>query len=249
MFDETDDLKIAQRRKLDYHIAAARAAGTERVLDIGCGWGALLRRLVEHAAVKHATGLTLSPSQAAWIRRIPRPAIEVREEGWRDHRPYRPYDAIISIGAFEHFVRPGLDEARKLEAYREFFAFCDQALVSRGRLSLQTIACAAPLDSTLGANFAFISKRIFPESDLPLISEPIRAAEGKFELRALRNDSDDYCRTLGLWERNLMARRHEAVALVGQEKVAEFRKYLRYATAGFKKRAICLLRMSFVKWA
>ncbi|HXW23234.1 MAG TPA: class I SAM-dependent methyltransferase [Xanthobacteraceae bacterium] len=247
MFDAADDLESAQLHKLDYHIEAARAAGTARVLDIGCGWGALLLRLVEHAGVKRAVGLTLSRSQAAWIRRVPHAGIEVREEDWRDHRPSRPYDAIISIGAFEHFVHPGLDEARKLQAYREFFAFCEHALVSRGWLSLQTIAWAAPREFIVGIDSKFISERIFRESDLPLISECIRAAEGKFELRLLRNDGDHYYRTLRLWERNLSARRDDAVALVGEDKVAEFRKYLREAAAGFKIGATCLLRLSFVK--
>jgi cyclopropane-fatty-acyl-phospholipid synthase len=250
MFDGTDDLATAQRRKLDFHIEAAGAAGAGRVLDIGCGWGALLQRLVEHAGVETAIGLTLSPSQAAWIRRASRPEIEVREEHWRDHKPIRPYDAIISIGAFEHFVHSGLDEVQKLQAYREFFAFCDQALVSRGRLSLQTIACPVPLRITdpFGAYaLPFISEKIFRESDLPLIWEPIRAAEGKFELRELRNDGEHYYRTLRLWEQSLMARRAEAVALVGEATVAEFRRYLRLSAAGFKAGVVCLLRMSFVK--
>jgi cyclopropane-fatty-acyl-phospholipid synthase len=249
MFDTTDDLETAQRRKLDYHIEAADAAGAARVLDIGCGWGALLQRLVEHAGVQSAVGLTLSPSQAAWIRRASRAGIEVREEDWRDHRPIRPYDAIISIGAFEHFVHRGLDEAAKLQAYREFFAFCDQALVSGGRLSLQTIAFPLPFRSNgpLGQDASFIAERIFRESDLPLIWEPIRAAEGKFELCALRNDGDHYYRTLRHWEQRLMARRGEAVALVGEATVAEFRRYLRTSAAAFKTGAVCLLRMSFVK--
>src|SRR6516162_6407429 len=64
LFEGDDDLASAQRRKLDHHIASASAYGANRVLDIGCGWGALLRRLVEHAGVRTAVGLTLSRSQA-----------------------------------------------------------------------------------------------------------------------------------------------------------------------------------------
>ena len=243
LFDGDDDLAAAQVRKLDHHIAAAGAAGAGRVLDVGCGWGAMLRRLTRHARVKHAVGLTLSASQAAWARGSAGPEIEVREESWRDHRPEAPYDAIISIGAFEHFARPGLSPDEKLAAYREFFGFCRDALKTGGRMSLQTIAYSAS-GITLPP---FIAERIFRESELPLIHEPIAAADPDFELVALRNDRDHYARTLVAWERALVARRDEAVALVGEEAVAEFVRYLRVCAMAFKLDMICLLRMSFVK--
>ncbi len=70
-FDGAQNLADAQLRKLDYHIEAAAAAGAARVLDIGCGWGGLLERLVAQAGVKAAVRLTLSPSQAAWAWRWP----------------------------------------------------------------------------------------------------------------------------------------------------------------------------------
>jgi cyclopropane-fatty-acyl-phospholipid synthase len=249
LFDGTTDLAEAQRRKLDHHIEAAGAAGAARVLDIGCGWGGLLRRLVGHAGVRNAVGLTLSPSQASWVRSKALPGIEVRQESWRDHKPAKPYDAIISIGAFEHFVHPGIDPAAKLEAYREFFAWCEKALVSGGRLSLQTIAFTAPPDKTIRERMGFIEDSIFPESELPLIWEPIAAAEGRFELIQLRNDGDHYYRTLRQWERNLAARHAEAAALVGEADVENVHRYLRVSAAAFKYRLIGLLRMSFVKTA
>ena len=247
MFDESQDLASAQMRKLDYHIEAAAAAGARRVLDIGCGWGGLLERLVVHAGVKNAVGLTLSSSQANWVRRTARPGIEVREEHWRDHKPDKPYDAIISIGAFEHFVHPGMDSAKKLDGYREFFMWCDGALASRGRLSLQTIAYTAPPSDVDRNRMAFIGDKIFPESELPLIWEPIAAAEGRFELVTLRNDREHYYQTLRHWERNLVARHNEAVAQVGEATVADFRRYLRVSAWGFKLGVVCLLRMCFVK--
>lgn len=243
LFEGDDDLDAAQLRKLDHHIAAAGAAGAERVLDVGCGWGAMLRRLVAHAGAKHAVGLTLSGSQAAWGRLNAGSGIEIREESWRDHRPDAPYDAIISVGAFEHFARPGMTREAKLAAYREFFSFCSNALRKGGRLSLQTIAYSAS-GITLPS---FIADRIFRESELPLVHEPVEAADGAFALVALRNDREHYARTLVAWERNLVARRDEAAALVGEEAVTEFVRYLRVCAMAFKLDTICLLRMSFVK--
>jgi cyclopropane-fatty-acyl-phospholipid synthase len=243
LFEGDDDLATAQIRKLDHHIAAAGAAQASNVLDVGCGWGALMHRLVTHWGIKRAVGLTLSPSQAAWIRQKPAPGVEVRVENWRDHKAEKPYDAIISIGAFEHFCHTGMSPGDKLEAYREFFAFCHRALVDGGRLSIQTIAYVKPVQYLP----PLIPEKIFPESELPLIWEPIAAAEEKFELLALRNDADHYYRTLRQWERNLANCRDEAVNMVGEEAVRDFQQYLRISAFAFKRNHICLLRMSFAK--
>jgi len=243
LFEEGDDLARAQIRKLDHHIEAAGAPGAERVLEIGCGWGALMRRLVTHWNVKHVVGLTLSPAQARWINEHPTPGVEVRVEDWRDHKTERPYDSVISVAAFEAFVHRGMEPAAKMAAYREFFDCCHRMLIDEGRLSIQTIAYVKP--STYVP--ALITDKIFPESELPLIWEPIAAAEGMFELLALRNDSDHYYRTLRIWDDNLAACHDQAAALVGEPTVKDFRQYLRISASGFKRGHICLLRMSFRK--
>lgn len=241
LFEDGDDLVTAQRRKLDHHIEAAGAANAAQVLDIGCGWGAMLRRLVDHAGVAHAVGLTLSPSQAAWIRDGKNPKIEVLEQDWRDHKPERRYDAIISVGAFEHFVQKGLDPAAKLKSYREFFAYCDSVLAINGKVSLQTIAYSER------TKVQPLLDKTFPESDLPLEWEPIAAAEGTFSLIAARNDADHYYRTLVLWEQNLLANYDKAVELVGKSNTDEFRRYLRMSAGGFRAGMVSLMRYSFRK--
>jgi cyclopropane-fatty-acyl-phospholipid synthase len=243
LFEGDDDLAAAQLRKLDHHIASAGAYGASRVLDIGCGWGALLRRLVEQAGVQTAVGLTLSRSQADWIQRAAPMSVEVHEQGWQVHKPNQPYDAIISIGAFEHFAHRGLEGRAKLDAYRSFFEFCHRSLTDGGRMSLQTIAYVKPVNDMP----SLITDKIFPESELPLIWEPIAAADGMFELLALRNDADHYYRTLRAWEANLAAHNAEATALVGEAIVKDFRRYLRVSAFGFNHGYICLLRMSFQK--
>ena len=241
LFKGDDDLATAQHHKLDHHIEASGAANTGRVLDVGCGWGAMLRRLVDHAGVGHAVGLTLSAAQARWIREGNNPKIEVLEQDWRDHRPERRYDAIISVGAFEHFVQKGLDSRVKLDAYREFFAYCDKVLAIGGRLSLQTIAYSER------TRVQPLLDKTFPDSDLPLEWEPIAAAEGTFSLIAARNDADHYYRTLVLWEQNLLANYDKAVALVGKERTDDFRRYLRMSAAGFRAGMVSLMRYSFRK--
>src|SRR5262249_10177080 len=140
MWSDNDDLEGAQIRKLDYHVQQARAKGCSRVLDVGCGWGSLLRRLAQQHAVDHAVGLTLSQEQARWIDTWNAPGIEVRVENWADHEPTEPYDAIISIGALEHFARVDVPVAQKVENYRRFFERCHRWLNPGAYLSVQAIA-------------------------------------------------------------------------------------------------------------
>ena len=116
--DDQPTLEEAQDRKHDRLIEQAHAAGARRVLDVGCGWGALLRRLVDHHGVGAATGLTLSVEQARSIAEHADDRIDVRVENWADHSPSEPYDAIISIGAFEHFAGYNMPRSGK-KALRE----------------------------------------------------------------------------------------------------------------------------------
>lgn len=242
LFAPGDSLEQAQLRKLDHHIEQAGAHGRARVLDVGCGWGSMLRRLVQHHGVQHATGLTLSRAQADKILADGVPGIDVRLEGWREHKIPSPYDAIVSVGAFEHFVRPNLSSAEKVAIYREFFEFCHEALRPKGRLSLQSISFGT---LRAGQIDPFIADMIFPESDLPYAWEVLEAADGLFEVCQLRNDRAHYRRTCREWYRNLERRRDEAVALVGEAKVQDYERYLKISIASFALRALGLLRVSF----
>jgi cyclopropane-fatty-acyl-phospholipid synthase len=211
-----------------------------RVLDVGCGWGGLLRRLVDHHRVRHAVGLTLSRAQAGWIADQPRRGLEVRQEAWAEHSPEQPYDAIISVEAFEAFARLGLPAEQKLHAYRTFFGRCRDWLRPGGCLSLQTIAYG----STDANHFdSFIATEIFPEQDLPHLREIATAAEGFFEFVLLENDRAGYGRTLRTWLARLKAHRPEAVGLVGETTVVRFERYLRLSTFMFESGACDLYRI------
>lgn len=110
LWEAGDTLKQAQLRKLDFHLTQAQATNKSNLLDVGCGWGALLDRAVTHYNVKNVVGLTLSQAQADWVTHSKRDSVSVLLESWRDHRPTTPYDAIVSIGAFEHFAKAGLSK-------------------------------------------------------------------------------------------------------------------------------------------
>lgn len=242
-----DELDAAQARKLDYLAEAAGAPGKARVLDVGCGWGGLMCRLVDQHGVGHVTGLTLSQAQADHVRSTVDDRIDVRVENWTDHAPDRPYDAIVSIGAFEHFADFGLQRAGRIEAYRRFFQRCYDMLPPGGRLGLQTIVKGnnVRLDRQMTRDLLFIVDRIFPESELPWPSEMIEAAERRFDVVTVRNDAEHYARTCQEWHDRLVARRDEAVALVGEEAVADYVRYLSSGAEAFRRRHLGLMRVSF----
>jgi cyclopropane-fatty-acyl-phospholipid synthase len=237
-----DDLEVAQVAKLAWHVDAAAAGGAERVLDVGCGWGAMTRYLTEERSVAHATGLTLSSDQANSIEGSDR--IEVRLEDWRDHRPTEPYDAIISIGAFEHFARPELSVEQRRAVYATFFTRCAEWLRPGGRLSLQTIAYE-DYDEATGATSSFFTDEIFPESSLPYLSDIIDASDPRFRLAAYRSDADQYEHTLHLWQRRLEERKDEAMALVDRSTYRRYLRYLRVSRALFYRRTTTLYRLAF----
>ncbi len=238
LWEGSEDLDHAQLRKLDYHVAEAGAVGVGRVLDIGCGWGSLLRRLVDEHGVERAVGLTLSESQTDWVASFDNPRIEVRLQNWLDHEPDAPYDAIISIGALEHFARVGQERDQKVGAYRRFFESCHRALAPGRRLSLQTIAFGrlAELDP-------FITQEIWPESNLPRVSEIVQASDGLFEIEALRNDRMDYARTCAVWAERLIANSAAVIRASGEDVFRNYVRYLKMSSKAFEFGALVLLRM------
>ncbi|MDJ0796949.1 MAG: cyclopropane-fatty-acyl-phospholipid synthase family protein [Calothrix sp. MO_167.B12] len=241
LWEENDNLESAQLRKIDFHINQARAIGAKRVLDVGCGWGSTLKRLVEMHNIDQAVGLTLSKAQAEWIESLNQPQIEVQLKSWSDYLPEEPFDAIISIGAFEHFAKLELSEEQKIERYRTFFQRCHEWLKSSGYMSLQTIVYENSQREDVSQFFA---EEIFPESDLPHLAEIAKATEKIFEVVALRNDRKHYERTLRAWLKNLKANRKEAVNLVGERVVARYEKYLSFCIIGFHTGTMNLSRIT-----
>ena len=249
--DEPDSaLEQAQLRKLDYHAAQIHATNLARVLDVGCGWGSLARRLVETHGVGHVTGLTLSDAQAEWSAQRPNPKVEIRIESWMDHRPSELYDGIISVGAFEHFAKAEWPDTQRIEAYRTFFKCCQDWLKPGGRLSLQTIAYGN-VDLTRvkeQADTRFFFDEIFPESVLPTIADIVAASDGLFEVVNLRNDREHYDRTCQIWYRRLVARKAEALKIVDLETYSRFVRYLKLSAFVFNNEYAQLLRFGFRRW-
>lgn len=235
-----DTLEIAQHNKLRFHLDAIRAERAGAVLDIGCGWGSILRELSETHRVERSVGLTLSPAQAEFIRAAAYSGVEVRTENWLHYTPDTRFDGIISIGAFEHFAQQSDTSAEKIRVYREFLDRCRGWLTGHGTLSLQTIVYGNM--SQQQAN-SFMQREIFPDSELPTLAEIITAAEGIFEVRSISGGRLDYAWTCEQWARRLRAQRAEATAMVGADTVERYQRYLKLSAMGFRMGKIGLFRL------
>ncbi len=199
-----------------------------RVLDVGCGWGGPLR-LLQAIRACEAVGLTISAAQAAHLAEHPIERTEIRLEGWADHTPPQPYDAVWSFGAFEHFARDGLGRDQRLAVYRSFFSRCFTWLRPGGHLGLETIAHddAPETDTVQGrGSMADLVLGLFPESLAPHLWELVGGFEPWFEVEVLRSDPADFATTARSWLVGLRDRAEDARRIVGEETYRRFHRYL-----------------------
>jgi len=237
-------LESAQREKLLFHADAVGATEGMRILDVGCGWGALLRTLVLERGVSSAIGLTLSAAQKQFFEDGP-PAsrAQILLASWEDYADLEPFDGIISIGAFEHFGRHDQSAAQRREVYARFFDFCARRLRRGGKLSLQTIAFGR-----IRSMSRFMREEIWRESELPLAHEVLDAASKCFEVEQLVNHRLHYLRTLREWRARLERAAEQAAQIVGSQKVTDYFRYLDESAVGFETGAVQLLRISLRRY-
>jgi cyclopropane-fatty-acyl-phospholipid synthase len=236
LWGDAETLEDAQLRKLDLHLSWANVHAGSRVLDVGCGWGSLLERAVGRGA-RSAVGLTLSEEQYRYVRDRHVPGVTASLESWRDHKTDEPYDAVISIGALEHFVRPETSSAERVRTYAEFFSRCRELSRVDGWMSLQSIAYST------GSFVQGAIASIFPESDLPRLDQIESAIAGRYEIVQMRDDAPDYARTCRAWLTRLIENEQSAIRCVGESRVRHYAAFLTAASKGFDAGIFRLLRL------
>ena len=248
--DGPESLAQAQHRKLDFFADRLGVRGA-RVLDVGCGWGALLDRFVRVHGAASGTGLTLSPSQAGFAARRNVAGVSYQLRSWADHEPSEPYDAVTCIEATEHFASETLTPDEKVEVYRAFFERAASWLRPGGRMGLQLICLdnVGHAGSRAGRGpFAdLILRDIFPESMPASLSELVLGWETHFELDEFHDHPGHYRRTFRAW--TLAYREQEALAqeLVGPEVCRTYARYFAVGEAVFRLREHSLYRVILTK--
>src|SRR5579863_3224751 len=206
---EDASLEEAQDYKHDLVARKLALKPGMRLLDVGCGWGGMVRHAAREYGVK-ALGVTLSAQQAAWAQQaIVREGLsdlaEVRHLDYRDV-PETGFDAVSSIGLTEHVGKDNL------EAY---FAYLYGKLNPGGRLLNHCITRPDNLEPAIRKQ-GFINRYVFPDGELEgpgyLIS---LMHDTGFEVRHEENLREHYAKTLAAWCANLDAHWDEAVEEVG----------------------------------
>jgi len=225
-----DSLDAAQEQKLDHVLTKLALRPDERLLDIGCGWGALILRAAEKFGAR-AVGITLSQNQYDHARReIEARGLgdrcEVRLQDYRDVPEEGGYDKIASIGMFEHV---GL---KNLPIYFEKM----HRLLKDGGLALNHgITSVDPESRSVGMGAGdFIGRYVFPHGELPHIALVLREmSAGSFEVADVESLRRHYARTTELWASRLEARKDEARAIAGERRYRIWSLYLAGCAHGF----------------
>ncbi|MBV8499640.1 MAG: class I SAM-dependent methyltransferase [Candidatus Eremiobacteraeota bacterium] len=226
--DATQTLDDAQSAKLDYTLRKLRLQPGERLLDIGCGWGALVVRAAERFGAR-ALGITLSTKQCEEARRriaaaglSDRARVELRD--YREIAGER-FDKIVSVGMFEH-----VGHARFLEYFRAAY----ESLRAGGLFLNHAIADQSDGRRT-GRAGAFLGRLIFPDGELVIVSDSLKHAEqAGFEVRDVENLREHYAKTLRAWVANLERNRDAAIAAAGEKSYRLWRLYMAGSAQGFR---------------
>jgi cyclopropane-fatty-acyl-phospholipid synthase len=227
---DADSLDAAQEQKLDHILAKLQVRPGERLLDIGCGWGALVFRAVEKFGAR-AVGITLSKNQYEHVRDEIRARgladrCEVRLQDYRDVPEAGGYDKIASVGMFEHV---GL---KNLVLY---FRQIHRLLKDDGLALNHGITSVDPDSRAVGRGVSeFIGRYVFPDGELPHVGLVLRemSAAG-FEVADVESLRRHYARTCAQWANRLEANAERARAIAGEKRYRIWSVYLAGCAYGF----------------
>ena len=242
--DGEDDLDRAQEQKLDHICRKLMLKPGERFLDIGCGWGGLIRWAAKNYGVK-ATGITLSENQydyaRDWIREEKlEDHCEVLLCDYRDLKEKDHFDKISSVGMFEHVG---------IANYPIYFGNIHR-LLKEGGLILNHGICSSSLDLDLvpGDGGEFMDRYVFPGQELPHVSRVTsEISRQKMEVTDVESLRPHYAKTLRHWLARLEKNQAKIEAIVGDRRYRIWRAYLMGTAHAFDRGWISIYQVLAVK--
>jgi cyclopropane-fatty-acyl-phospholipid synthase len=226
--DPGDTLEQAQANKYELVCRKLQLGPDKRLLDVGCGWGSMVMHAAEHHGVQ-AVGVTLSRQQAELATKRVHDAglsdqVEIRLQDYRDIDD-GPYDAISSIGMFEHVGEAKLGE---------YFGRLRSLLKAGGRLLNHGISRPRTTRAAL-PNRSFSNRYVFPDGELHEVGRIVtRIHQSGLEVRHLESFREHYNLTLRHWVANLERCWDEGVAEVGAARARVWRLYMAGSAMDFQ---------------
>ncbi|GAB3539102.1 cyclopropane-fatty-acyl-phospholipid synthase family protein [Noviherbaspirillum agri] len=238
----TESLDEAQLKKIDHILTKIRLRPGQTLLDIGCGWGALVLRAAQKFGAQ-CVGTTLSQNQLELAReRIARAGlterVEIRLEDYRDTKGR--FDRITSVGMFEHVG------ARHLPDY---FARIRSLLADDGMVMNHGITTTDFNNGeTAYGGGEFIDQYVFPHGELQHVGSVLRAMqEGGLEVFDVENLRRHYARTCSIWAENFEEHAEQIRALVDDRRFRIWRVYLAGCAYAFAQDWISLYQVVCTK--
>ncbi|PTM89396.1 cyclopropane-fatty-acyl-phospholipid synthase [Dietzia psychralcaliphila] len=237
--DTQASLETAQENKYRLVFDKLGLKAGDRLLDVGCGWGGMVRYAASRGV--HVIGVTLSREQAEWGRAgIEADGLgdlaQVRLQDYRDV-PERDFDAVSSIGMTEHIGRRN---------YHDYFTRLHGYLRPGGRLLNHCIT--RPDNTRITKAGGFIDRYIFPDGELAGAGTiHLEAENAGFEVVHEENLRQHYAYTLRDWCANLVDHWDEAVEEVGEPMAKLWGLYMGACQYGFEHNKIQLHQILAVR--
>jgi cyclopropane-fatty-acyl-phospholipid synthase len=233
----TTSLEEAQLRKLAWLHDAAKLTPGKRLLDIGCGWGANLEYQTTTGGVKEAHGITLSRAQADELNSRKLPGVTADVVSYKDFKPTKKFDAVISICMMEHIASP--EEARSgkhLDLYREYFRLAHEWTTPGSWFGLQTILRNRfPRNKKDIEDIGFCTYKIFPGGMSLRLEDVIMSVTPYWEVMDVKTRRTDYQKTCAAWLERLRDHEKEIRAKWGSEVFQDYDRYLATCVNAFDK--------------
>jgi cyclopropane-fatty-acyl-phospholipid synthase len=230
-------MEEAQIAKLDLSLGKLGLKPGMTLLDVGCGWGPMMKRALEKYDV-NVIGVTLSKNQHDYCQEMlagveTDRSYKVLLQDWSEVK--EPVDRIVMIEALEHFG---------FERYDEFFKFAYDLMPDDGVMMVHSITALTPTQMTergipITFSFArfikFVMTEIFPGGRLPSIEiVDEHSMKAGFMVTRIQSLQSDFAKTLDMWADVLESRKDEAVAIQSEEVYERYMKFLRGTADGFR---------------
>ena len=234
--DWQNDIATAQQDKLHMICRKLRLQAGDRMLDIGCGWGALVCHAAQHYGV-HATGVTLSTEQAELAR------AKIKRLGLEGHVDIQLQDYTKMQGQFDKISSIGMFEQVGIANYPTYFSSVNRLLRPGGLYLHHTIARPAKRDDKAFAKhakeYAALTRYIFPGGELDHLGMSISNLQRHgFEVHDVEGWREHYARTCRLWHDKLLENQAAAEAAIGSVKTRLWLAYLAGCSLAFQRNTV-----------